>query len=63
MTTTWKYLFLIGALLLAAMAIFAIWFEAQVPEVLVKSFLSLVVGGLVLTVVQSTLKSVNKADS
>jgi uncharacterized membrane protein len=63
MNMTWKTIFLIGAFLLAAMAIYAIWLDAAVPEVLVKSFLSLVVGGLLLTVLQSTLGRPDKTES
>ena len=55
MNTVWKFIFLGGAILLAIMAIYAIWFETLAPEVFVKCFLSLVVGGLVLTVLQSTV--------
>ena len=55
MNTVWKFIFLGGAILLAIMAIYAIWFETLAPEVFVKAFLSLVVGGLLLTVVQSTI--------
>lgn len=63
MNMTWKIIFLIGAFLLAAMAIYAIWFDAMVPEIFVKAFLSLVVGGLVLTVVQSTLSKPERSDN
>lgn len=63
MTKTWRYIFLIGALMLAAMAVYVIWFEAKVPEILVKSFLTLVVGGFVLTILQSAFGKPTKPDN
>lgn len=56
MNTIWRIIFLIGAILLGGMAVYAIWFDTLAPEIFVKAFLSLVIGGLVLTVAQSVFK-------
>jgi len=62
MNTTWRILFLAGSLLLGFLAIYAIWFETLAPEVFVKAFLSIVVVGFVLTLIQSALKKPSETD-
>lgn len=54
MSNLWKLIFGSGAILLAAMALYALWFDTLAPVVFAKAFISLVVIGLVLTVLQST---------
>jgi len=56
MNMIWRMLLLAGALLLGIMAIYAIWFDTLAPEILVKAFLTLVVGSLVLILVQTAFK-------
>ena len=54
MSPIWRMLNLIGVGLFVAIAVFAIWFDS-VPEILGKSFVSLVVVGLGLMLIQSVL--------
>lgn len=54
MNSLWKLIFGIGAILLAAMALYALWFDTLAPVIFAKAFISLVVIGLVLSVLQST---------
>jgi len=56
MSTVWKYIFLGGAILLAVMAMYAIWFETLAPAIFVKAFLSLVVACFVVSVIQSIIR-------
>lgn len=56
MSNLWKLIFASGAVLMAAMALYAIWFDTLAPVMFAKAFISLVVIGLVLTVLQSTLR-------
>lgn len=53
MSNTWKLIFVIGAVLMAGMALYGIWFDTLAPVIFVKALISLVVIGLVLTVLQS----------
>lgn len=53
MSGLWRLIFVIGAILLAGMALYAIWFDTIAPVVFAKAFVSLVLIGLVLTVLQS----------
>ena len=53
MSSTWRLIFVIGAVLMAGMALYAIWFDTLAPVIFAKAFISLVIAGLVLTVVQS----------
>jgi len=53
MSSLWKLIFAIGAILLAGMALYAIWFDTLAPVVFAKAFISLVLVGLVLTVLQT----------
>lgn len=53
MSSTWRLIFVIGTVILAAMALYATWFETLAPIIFVKAFVSLVLIGLVLTVLQS----------
>lgn len=53
MSFTWKFIFIAGALLFAGMAIYTIWFEALAPVVFAKALLTLVIGGIVLSVLES----------
>jgi len=57
MNSSWRLIFAAGTVLLAGMALYAIWFDTLAPVVFVKAFISLVVLGLVLSVVQSTFRS------
>lgn len=54
MSPLWRFLNLIGVGLFVAIAVFAIWFDS-VPDILGKSFVSLVVVGLGLMLIQSVL--------
>lgn len=62
MSFTWKLIFIAAALLFAGMAIYAIWFEALAPVVFAKALLSLVVGGFVLSVIESILTKRKRFD-
>ena len=53
MRWTWKIIFVLGALMFAGMVIYAIWFETLAPVVFAKAFLTLLIGGLVLSVLES----------
>ncbi len=56
MNSLWRLIFAIGAVLLAGMALFAIWYETIAPVVFAKAFVSLVIVGLVLSVLQTALR-------
>ena len=62
MSGLWRFIFAIGAVLLAGMALFAIWFDTVAPVVFVKAFISLVLVGLVLTVLQTAFKPAPPSD-
>lgn len=62
MSNTWRFIFLIGAFMLAGMAVYAIWFNGPLPVIFAKAFLTLVIGGLLLSVGQSALKKASEPD-
>ena len=56
MNSMWRLIFVIGAVLLAGMALFAVWYETFAPLVFAKAFVSLVIVGFVLSVLQTALR-------
>jgi hypothetical protein len=56
MSGLWRLIFVSGAILLAGMTLYAIWFDTIAPVVFAKAFVSLVLVGLVLTVLQSVFR-------
>ena len=53
MSFVWKLIFIVGVLLFAGMGIYAIWFEALAPMIYAKALLTLIIGGLVFSVLES----------
>ena len=62
MSFVWKLIFIVGVLLFAGMGIYAIWFEALAPVIYAKALLTLIIGGLVLSVLESLVSKRERSD-
>lgn len=62
MSFAWKLIFIVGVLLFAGMGIYAIWFEALAPMIYAKALLTLIIGGLVLSVLESLMSKRERSD-
>ena len=62
MSFVWKLIFIVGVLLFAGMGIYAIWFEALAPMIYAKAPLTLIIGGLVLSVLESLVSKRERSD-
>ena len=62
MSFVWKLIFIVGVLLFAGMGIYAIWFEALAPMIYAKALLTLIIGGLVFSVLESLVSKRERSD-
>ena len=62
MSFVWKLIFIVGVLLFAGMGIYAIWFEALAPMIYAKALLTLIIGGMVLSVLESLVSKRERSD-